>query len=64
MVKKKDAGAIPAGKDAADSGKKTLATYNFDSDGIPITITIYTREGEFVPIYGVSIARRAKSPWA
>ncbi len=55
MAKKEDGSGSPEEQDA-DERKKILATYNFDSDGIPITITIYTKEGEFVPIYGVSIA--------
>ena len=35
---------------------KLLATYNFISDNIPITIKIYKKKGEFVPIYDVSIS--------
>jgi archaeal flagellar protein FlaI len=30
--------------------------YTFDSDNMPIIIKVYTKEGEFVPIYEVSIA--------
>ena len=35
---------------------KLLATYNFVSDNIPITINIYKAKDEFVPIYDVSIS--------
>jgi len=35
---------------------KILATYNFVSDEIPITIRIYKKKGEFVPIYEVSLS--------
>ena len=41
--------------------KKILATYNFVSDNIPITITIYKKKGEFVPIYDVSISSISKT---
>ncbi len=40
---------------------KILATYNFVSDGIPITINIYKKRGEFVPIYDVSISSISKN---
>ncbi|MBI2559220.1 CpaF family protein [Candidatus Woesearchaeota archaeon] len=40
---------------------KALATYNFVSDGIPITINIYKKRGEFVPIYDVSISSISKN---
>ena len=39
---------------------KPLATYNFTSDNIPITINIYKKKGEFVPIYDVSISSISK----
>ena len=35
---------------------KIIATYNFVSDNIPITISIYKKRGEFVPVYDVSIS--------
>ena len=38
-----------------------LATYNFISDNIPITIKIYKKRGEFVPIYDVSISSISKN---
>lgn len=38
-----------------------LATYNFISDNIPITISVYKKKGEFVPIYDVSIASISKN---
>ncbi len=61
MVKKKEeAKAPPLGGHAGD-GKKVLGTYTFISDEIPITITIYTKTGEFVPIYDVSIASISKT---
>jgi flagellar protein FlaI len=41
--------------------RRVLETYNFSSDDIPITITIYTRHGEFVPIYDVSISSISKT---
>ncbi|HLC62285.1 MAG TPA: ATPase, T2SS/T4P/T4SS family [Candidatus Nanoarchaeia archaeon] len=40
---------------------KPIATYNFISDQIPITITIYKKKGEFVPIYDVSISSISKN---
>ena len=39
---------------------KLIATYNFTSDNIPITIKIYKRKGEFVPVYDVSISTITK----
>ena len=39
---------------------KLIATYNFVSDTIPITISIYKKKGEFVPIYDVSISSLSK----
>ncbi|MBI2650690.1 type II/IV secretion system ATPase subunit [Candidatus Woesearchaeota archaeon] len=39
---------------------KLLATYNFISDNIPITIKVYKKKGEFVPIYDVSISSISK----
>jgi len=39
---------------------KLIATYNFISDNIPITIKIYKKKGEFVPIYEVSISSISK----
>ncbi|MBI2124750.1 hypothetical protein HYT92_03080, partial [Candidatus Pacearchaeota archaeon] len=38
-----------------------LATYDFVSDLIPITIKIYKKKGEFVPIYEVSISIISKN---
>ncbi|MDP3765697.1 MAG: type II/IV secretion system ATPase subunit [Nanoarchaeota archaeon] len=40
---------------------KLLATYNFISDNIPITIKIYKKKGEFVPVYDVSISSISKN---
>ncbi|MBI2542062.1 CpaF family protein [Candidatus Woesearchaeota archaeon] len=40
---------------------KIIATYNFISDQIPITIKIYKKRGEFVPIYDVSISSISKT---
>ena len=40
---------------------KLLATYNFISDNIPITIRIYKKKGEFVPVYDVSISSISKN---
>ncbi len=39
---------------------KIIATYNFVSDNIPITINVYKKKGEFVPIYEVSISTITK----
>ena len=39
---------------------KLITTYNFISDDIPITIKIYRKRGEFVPIYDVSISSISK----
>ncbi len=41
--------------------RQVLATYDFTSDNIPITITIYKKHGEFVPIYDVSISSISKT---
>jgi archaeal flagellar protein FlaI len=43
------------------SGTKSLGTYDFNSDNIPIKVKIYTKKGEFVPIYDVSIAGISKN---
>ena len=40
---------------------KLLATYNFISDNIPITIKVYKKKNEFVPIYEVSISSISKN---
>lgn len=40
---------------------KLIATYDFISDQIPITIKIYRKKGEFVPIYDVSISSISKN---
>ncbi len=40
---------------------KILGTYDFVSDNIPITIKIYKKKGEFVPIYDVSISSISKN---
>ena len=40
---------------------KIIDTYNFDSRAIPITIKIYTKKGEFVPIYDVAITGISKN---
>ena len=39
---------------------KIITTYDFISDNIPITIKIYKKKGEFVPIYDVSISSISK----
>ncbi len=46
---------------APKKGTDVIATYNFISDNIPITIKIYKKKGEFVPIYDVSIASISKN---
>ena len=40
---------------------KMLATYDFVSDEIPITIRVYKKKGEFVPIYEVSLSTISKN---
>jgi len=40
---------------------KIINTYKFNSGDIPITITIYSKKGEFVLIYGVSISGISKN---
>ncbi|MBI2653439.1 type II/IV secretion system ATPase subunit [Candidatus Woesearchaeota archaeon] len=40
---------------------RLITTYNFTSDNIPITIKIYKRKGEFVPVYDVSISTITKT---
>jgi len=41
-------------------GIRLLGTYDFISDNIPITIKIYKKKGEFVPVYEVSISSISK----
>lgn len=41
--------------------KKILEEYDFDSDDMPIHISIYKVDNEFVPIYDVSIASISKT---
>ncbi len=55
--KKRKAILLPAKKEDI----KLIATYDFVSDLIPITIKIYKRKGEFVPIYEVSISSISKN---
>ncbi|MEM4267485.1 MAG: type II/IV secretion system ATPase subunit [Candidatus Woesearchaeota archaeon] len=40
---------------------RLLDEYHFNCDNMPITIRVYTKEGEFVPIYEVSIASISKT---
>jgi len=40
---------------------KIISTYNFDSGSIPISIKIYMKKGEFVPLYDVSISGISKN---
>src|SRR3989338_11375433 len=56
MVAKGKGDAGPEEGTLAGEKRNVLASYDFVSDNIPITITIYTKKGEFVPIYDVSIA--------
>tara|TARA_Y100000310_G_scaffold255534_1_gene263031 strand:- start:23656 stop:25227 length:1572 start_codon:yes stop_codon:yes gene_type:complete len=42
-------------------GTKNISTYDFKSGDIPISIRIYTKKGEFVPIYDVSISGISKN---
>ncbi|MCH8328859.1 MAG: CpaF family protein [Nanoarchaeota archaeon] len=57
VVKKHHALSIPK----TQTGIKVISTYNFDSGDIPITIRIYMKKGEFVPIYDVSISGISKN---
>ena len=50
-----------AGIEPSTGDIKLLATYDFVSDNIPITIRIYKKKGEFVPIYDVSISSISKN---
>ena len=43
------------------AGIKVISTYDFKSGDVPITIKIYTKKGEFVPIYDVSISGISKN---
>jgi len=61
MVAKGKGDAGPEEGTLAGEKRNVLATYNFVSDNIPITITVYTKKGEFVPIYDVSIASISKT---
>ena len=40
---------------------KVISTYNFKSGNIPIVIKVYSKKGEFVPIYDVSISGISKN---
>ncbi len=42
-------------------GSKAISAYTFNSGDIPISIKVYTKEGEFVPIYDVSISGISKN---
>ena len=42
-------------------GIKIISTYDFKSGNIPITVKIYTKKDEFVPIYAVSISSISKT---
>ncbi len=42
-------------------GAGVISTYNFNSGDIPITVKVYMKHGEFVPIYEVSIAGISKN---
>jgi len=54
-------GEIKAAVEPKREEIKALATYDFTSDNIPITIRIYKKRGEFVPIYDVSISSISKN---
>ena len=56
IAKKLSAFSIPDTEDA-----KIISTYNFNSGDIPITVKIYTKKGEFVPIYDVAISGISKN---
>ena len=55
----KKAGVGAKGVKQYDTG--VLHTYDFVSDNIPITIKIYKKKGEFVPVYEVSISSISKN---
>lgn len=57
VVKKHHALSIPK----TQAGIKIISSYNFNSGDIPITIKIYMKKGEFVPIYDVSISGISKN---
>ncbi|MBI3027537.1 type II/IV secretion system ATPase subunit [Candidatus Woesearchaeota archaeon] len=59
--KKKEEKHKLASLDASKDEKKVISTYNFLSDNIPITIKVYKKRGEFVPIYEVSISSISKT---
>ncbi len=44
-------------KDGNPDSTKSIETYSFFANNIPITISISLKKGEFVPIYEVSISR-------
>ncbi len=50
MIKKKE------GK-LDETGRNILDTYDFVSNNIPIKITIYSKKGEFVPMYDVLVSK-------
>ncbi len=57
--KKPDAKKSRAAKSLAGEKKaaeKLIEEYTYDSDNMPIQIRIYTKSGEYVPIYDVSIS--------
>jgi len=61
MKHHQEAHSSPKTSQHAVEDKKIIATYNFTSDDIPITITIYRKKGEFVPLYDVSLSSISKT---
>lgn len=51
----------PVEKDIKKESRSMIEKYDFISDDIPITISIYRKTGEFVPIYDVSISGISKN---
>jgi len=63
-VQKEEARSVQEGNDEEGNADKITAKideYTFNSDNMPITIKVYMKEGEFVPIYDVSIASISKT---
>jgi flagellar protein FlaI len=59
-LKKKSRKKIAAKKPAEKKGR-TITTYSFVSDKIPIKVTVSQKPGEFVPVYEVSISGISKN---
>ncbi len=62
MRAKKEGGAGKApGEKAVSLGLPLIDSYDFEVDTIPISVAIYKKGGEFVPVYEISISSISKN---